>query len=112
LRTPPLAIGGENLATQSLVFSRSNEQEIILINLITTEEQIARGKRNFGFKKLSPYHISKEFNKKSLKVLQVIALYLQTLPLGIIFSIKSAPLVFSNIWNQQTKTNSLCDIYY
>lgn len=53
------------------------------------------GEVSFGFKTLSPYFQIGQ-HTKSLKVLQGIALYLQSLPLGFTFSINSAPLVVSN----------------
>jgi hypothetical protein len=66
------------------------------------------GEGTFGFKNLSPYFQIGQ-HTKSLKVLQGIALYLQSLPLGFTFSINSAPLVVSNTLHSN-KTVSVISI--
>ena len=66
------------------------------------------GTGSFGFKILSPYFQIGQ-HTKSLKVLQGIALYLQSLPLGYTFSINSAPLVVSNTLHSN-KTVSVISI--
>jgi hypothetical protein len=66
------------------------------------------GEGSFGFKNLSPYFQIGQ-HTKSLKVLQGIALYLQSLPLGFTFSINSAPLVVSNTLHSN-KTVSVISI--
>lgn len=67
------------------------------------------GEGSFGFKNLSPYFQIGQ-HTKSLHVLQGIALYLQSLPLGFTFSINSVPPFLS--LKVALKQNSLCDIYY
>ena len=59
---------------------------------------LIEGEGTFGFKNFSPYfQIGQHI--KSFKVLQGIALFLQSLPLGFTFSLNSIPLVVSNTFH-------------
>ena len=60
------------------------------------------GEGSFGLKNLSPYFQIGQ-HTKNLKVLQCIALYLQSIPKGFTFSINSVPLFVSNALHSNNK---------